>query len=58
MGIEWTLQGADVLDRAGDAAPSIMVGQSLRPVLLLMVVLGRLTDISEQDRSTDLQTAG
>ena len=49
-----TLQGADVLDRAGNAAPSIMVGSSLRPVLLLIVVLGRLTDIGEQDRSTDL----
>lgn len=37
-----------MLDRARNAAPSIMVGWSLRPVRLLIVVLGRLTDIGEQ----------
>ena len=58
MGIERTLQGADVVGRAGNAAPTITVGWSLRRVLLLSGVLGRLTDVGDQIRSTHLQTAG
>jgi hypothetical protein len=57
MGIEWTLQGADVVGRAGNAAPSITVGWSLRPVRPLVVALSRLTDVDEHVRSTHLQTA-
>lgn len=57
MEIEWTLPGADVVDHAGNTALSIAVGWCSKPVLALIVVLGRLTDLGDRIRCARLQMA-
>src|ERR1017187_9606974 len=52
MGIELTLQRADVLDGAGDASLSITFGWSSKLVLTLIVVPSRLMEQGCQIRGT------
>ena len=52
MGIEWTLQGADTMDRGRNAAVVITFGQSSRPALALIVELDRRAEVGEYIRGT------